>query len=538
MAAVAAAWVAGCGGSERRAADVPPGELLGAAHAAGHRLRGGGFPKPDQTNRTPVVIVGGGIAGLAAAWRFSKAGFSDFQLLELEGAAGGNARFGVNAVSAYPWGAHYIPLLTQESVHAREMLADLGAIDGDPHAARPRYEERYLCHDPQERLYRNGLWQEGLLPEIGASDEDRRQYRRFRQLMQAYTARRDRRGRKAFAIPVAASSPDPELMALDRMTMREFLLRQGFDSAPLHWYVNYGCRDDFGTDYSRTSAWAGVHYYASRDAEAQDAEHGSVLTWPEGNGWVVRKLAARSKQRIVTHAMAYRVANNRRRATVDYFRTDQRRSVRIEADQVIFAAPMFLTPYLLEGAPAGLVAAGRAFTHAPWLVANLTLKAVPEQRAGAPLSWDNVIYGTEGLGYVVATHQALRTAPAPTVLTYYRPLSEFAPAVARERLIAAGREAWVTRILEELSRPHPDLRGLTTRVDVFRWGHAMVRPVPGFIWGGARRAFAQPWDRVHFAHSDLSGMSLFEEAVYWGARAAEAVLHRLGATKRGAARSI
>lgn len=527
MAAMAAAWAAGCGDPGRRAQKLPPGELLGAAHLAGHRLRSGGFPEPGETRRLPVVIIGSGVAGLAAAWRLHQAGFGNFRLLELEGAPGGNARYGVNSVSAYPWGAHYIPLLTREAVQARELLADLGVIAGDPRAARPRYEERYLCHDPQERLYRNGLWQEGLLPEIGASNDDRRQYRRFAELMGDYRARRDRSGRRAFAIPVAASAADPELVALDRMTMRDFLLGHGLDSVPLHWYVNYACRDDFGTDYSQTSAWAGVHYYASRDAEAENAERGTVLTWPEGNGWVVRRLADRLQGQIVTHAMAFRVADGRRRATVDYFRTDEGRAERIEAERVIFAAPLFLAPYLLEGAPAELRAAGRAFTHAPWMVANLTLKAAPAEQAGAPLSWDNVIYDSPGLGYVVATHQALRTAPGPTVLTYYRPLSGMPPAAGRERLLATGRGDWAERILAELERPHPEIRGLTTRLDVFRWGHAMVRPVPGFMWGGARRAFDAPWGRVHFAHSDLSGMSLFEEAVYWGVRAADAVLRKL-----------
>lgn len=33
----------------------------------------------------------------------------------------------------------------------------------------------------------------------------------------------------------------------------------------------------------------------------------------------------------------------------------------------------------------------------------------------------------------------------------------------------------------------------------------------------------RPLDRVHFAHSDLSALPLFEEAVFWGARVAAEV---------------
>ena len=39
--------------------------------------------------------------------------------------------------------------------------------------------------------------------------------------------------------------------------MRDFLLQHGLDSAPLHWYVNYACRDDYGCRYDETSAWMG-----------------------------------------------------------------------------------------------------------------------------------------------------------------------------------------------------------------------------------------------------------------------------------------
>ena len=44
-----------------------------------------------------------------------------------------------------------------------------------------------------------------------------------------------------------------------------------------------------------------------------------------------------------------------------------------------------------------------------------------------------------------------------------------------------------------------------------RWGHGMVRPTPGTIWGGARALAAAPVGAVHFAHTDLSGIALFEE---------------------------
>ena len=69
---------------------------------------------------------------------------------------------------------------------------------------------------------------------------------------------------------------------------------------------------------------------------------------------------------------------------------------------------------------------------------------------------------------------------------------------------------------------------MTTRLDCFRNGHAMVRPLPGLIWGEARRRLAADSERLRFAHADVSGLSLFEEAQYRGVLAAERTLSRLG----------
>ena len=177
------------------------------------------------------MIVGAGVAGLSAAWRLDKRGFRDFVVLELAQQAGGNARWGENEITAYPWGAHYVPVPDKSTVLVRELFEELGVLrDG-------QWEERDLCFSPKERLFLHGRWQEDIEPAVGLSDKDRDQFRRFADQIEQF------RRSGEFTIPMAmGAKPSP----LDRLSMADWMREQGFDSTYLNWYINYACRDDYG----------------------------------------------------------------------------------------------------------------------------------------------------------------------------------------------------------------------------------------------------------------------------------------------------
>ena len=122
------------------------------------------------------------------------------------------------------------------------------------------------------------------------------------------------------------------------------------------------------------------------------------------------------------------------------------------ADAVIFAAPTFLAPYLIEDAPRA-----DGFEYSPWLTANLTLDRMPREK-GLELAWDNVIYDSPTLGYVDATHMSLATHIERSVWTFYWSLAEYSPADARRLLLAKDWSYWKEAILRDLERAHPDIR--------------------------------------------------------------------------------
>ena len=502
----------------------PPlrGRIVGQSDARGHLLRAGG-PVAGVARREelPLAILGGGIAGLSAAWRLARAGVEEFALLELEDECGGTSIGGANEVSAFPWGAHYLPVPERGQRAVCELLAELGLARGFAPDGRLCVPETALVRDPKERIFFSGAWSEGLFCVDGADARDLGQLQRFEERVRGLAARRGPDGKRWFALPLAHSSQDPEALALDELSMAQWLEREGLDSPRLRWYVEYACRDDFGCSLSGTSAWAGLHYFAARLSES-GREPAEFLAWPEGNAFLARALARAAQGRVRTGQVVLAIEPRGERVLVRVLDASTQALCEYSCARVICALPRFVARRLLSGLPE------LGFAMSPWVVANLTLRERPGSR-GFPLAWDNVLRESESLGYVVATHQQDRT-DARSVWTWYRPFVAADARAARESVLAASWEDWRDAVLGDLERAHEGLADCVETLDVWRWGHAMVRPEPGFVWSAARRAAARPAGRVHFAHTDLSAMALFEEAQWHGVRAAEEVLAARGAS--------
>lgn len=524
LAIVSSSLVAGCG---RSAGHLPPnGEIVGANRARGHRLRDRtSLPTiaDGEWSTVDVVVVGGGIAGLVSARELHKPGNINFVVLELEDQPGGTSRGDQGNVTSFPWGAHYLPVPMADNRELLQLLEEMGMIVDYDGQGRPRFVEEYLCREPEERLYFDGQWHAGLQqPEMSPSD--RLQWQRFQAQIDYWVGWRDASDRRAFGLPIARTSDSAELRELDRLSMAEWLDLQGFDSESVKWEVDYACRDDYGTELAATSAWAGLFYFASRVDVPGDSPQ-PLLTWPEGNARLVRHLADVAGSRVITGQTVVSIEPGAttgqpvRIMAIDGQTGSARGWL---ARKVIFAAPQFVARHVIRGYAAERGEAISAFSYAPWLVANLHLHGRPRETGVQP-AWDNVLRNSPGLGYVIATHQSGRDH-GPTVFTYYRPLSEMDPPAGRNWLEQLDWSASAELVLADLERAHPDLRSLVTRLDVMHWGHAMIRPTPGFRFSDARRICEQPFHDVHFAHTDLSGVALMEEAFYHGVRAGQEVL--------------
>ncbi len=518
LTAVAGGWLAQASGASSRS---PAGGILGAAASVGHLLRDGGVPAPQgPPERADVVIVGGGVSGLSAAWRLREAGL-DVIVLEIEPFLGGTSASSDDGAAPHPFGAHYLAAPNPEARAALRLLSEMGALTHWDAAGRPVFDPRLLCHAPQERIFFEGAWHPGLVPLDALRPDERAELARFSEVEARMTARLGADGRPWFQIPVDQSSRDPEVIALDRLTMAEWLDREGYRTRFLRWYVRYATLDDFGGEPEDVSAWAGLHYFAARKLRTPELEGSHFLVWPEGNGRLVKALAAASPARRRTGTLVTRVAPLAGRPGVEVVAFEPPgRAYRLEARAAIVATPGFVARRLVPGA-ADRGLPDRAAS--PWLVANLHV----DRPVDPDLPWDSVIWGADGLGYVDARHQ-LTTLSDRTVLTYYRAYGGVDVASTRARLAVAPWGALADDVLRDLAPAHPDLRAETSRMDLVVWGHAMPRPRRGFL---GHRPFEVPTtlaDRIAWAHVDQTGLALFEEAQARGVRAAESLADALG----------
>lgn len=500
------------------------GKIAGANAKTGHLLREKINHIPEKVIKINTIIVGGGISGLSTAWSLKKNKKTNFLLLEMDTVTGGNSQSGENHVSKYPWGAHYVPLPNIYDLNVKELFEDFNIITGYQNGV-PVINEYFLCADPQERLFYQGKWQEGLVPTYGVSDADKEQYKEFFSYTESLKNIKGSDGKYLFSIPLDLSSSDDKYRSLDKISMHQFLTDKKWDSKPLLWYINYCCRDDFGVGIEKVSAWAGLHYFCSRIGKCVNSDSAENITWPEGNGWLASKLKEFSHENIRCNQLVYNIeVVSDELVYVDSFNTQNNTYTRFEAENVVYCGPRFTARNIIKSLDTETI---KELTYSPWLTANITLASSPSGE-GAPLSWDNVNYYSDSLGYIVANHQGLKINQKETVITYYLPLDKLESLKSRHSAYRKSFDDWVDIVVPDLEKSHSGISKQITNIDVWIWGHGMISPGIDYLWSDKRQAMQKSHGPVQFAHSDMSGISIFEEALYQGCKAAKSILRKSG----------
>lgn len=520
------------GGPEARAAQAGAakgrrfdGELIAESYGIAHRLRDGSLEIPALTPEGPLhdaIVLGGGVSGLMAAWDLTRGGLDDVMLYEKEGYVGGNARKGHANGTDYTCATW--SLVRPKDPFLKRLYGDLDMITGYDAEGTPKIRKELLGPGPEYNALIDGTWfpfvtgsETDTLPHMPLPEKDRRDMIAFYREMEAWGTRKGSDGRPAFAMPVEEGSRDPEILALDQITMQEYAARKGWAGRTLR-DVDDWCSSDIGGGLADVSAYA---FWAFNSL----GQGGEDITLPGGNAWVAERLADRvGHDRIRTGLFAVRVVNDGKEVRVTFVDPMTERFSMQRARTVVIACPKHITGRMVPEMTTPDRLAYHDYRYAALLMGAASVRRTPVLK-GAPLAWYNTGPCKLAQGFLVGDYNSDRWRqgdPArPNVLCLWAPLAGRA---TRAEILEEPWSHWADLLANDLETMVPGIGADLTRLDVYAWGHHMVVPYPGFLTGDLRRKLTRPLGRITFAHSDRNGMPSFELATRSGHDAAQEAL--------------
>ncbi len=482
-------------------------------NSLGHQVREQLSEKSTNTSESiDVAIIGAGISGLSAGYFLEKSGFQNFKIFEMNSVAGGNAEYFNSKHGKASWGAHYLPIIRNDDSLLKDFLKEHNIITGESNGL-PNYNEEYLCHDPHERLFIRGRWQDSLIPQTALEPEALKEIQEFLKFTDSLKSQKGSDGKFLFSIPVDDSSADPDFRKLDQMSFKAYLLQKNWKSEALHWYTNYACLDDFGTTSEATSAWAGLHYFCARNGKAANTEEQSVLTWPEGNGFLSDCLQKNIKKKIYANSLVRKISKKDNFFEIQISNTKENTYQKFEAKKVIYCLPRYTAPFVIDNYPKT-----ESLKYYPWIISHMYLEKAALEKNHA-LAWDTVRFLSSDLGYINNYHQYITQNTNEVLITFYSVFADGTPRENRKLLSSWNSEEIKKDLLTKLEKYHPGIESAIQSIDYRILGHAMISPAVNFIWNERKNVLPSEWNGIHFAHSDMSGISIFEEAFHRGHQA-------------------
>lgn len=507
---------------DRTLGDVAPAAFSGEEPEPAHRILWdrdavlAAAEPPDSAERVPLVIVGGGISGLATAWLLRQ---HRPLVLERSPRFGGSSRGEAWRGVDYAIGAAYF-------IRPDEGSPIEGFLDELSLTPRVKTEE-----DPvilSGKRY-DAFW-DGSSTVAGATQ--------IRRLARHFQAVLDEEEGQVFPdIPVTDPARRPHLDALDRRSFHDYL--QEVAGGSLHPHaasvIEHYCWSSLGASMSEVSAAAGLNFYAS--------EFGEVCVLPGGNAAVAERLverlaAALPPGHLRPGCLVADVQAGDDGVLVRY--ADASGAVRtVAANAVVLACPKFVAGKIVRDLEPSRLAAIARLRYRAYLVANLLLdRGVGHDFYDLFLAGDgtapyaDVEAAADAQG---ATDVVLGTWARPhrdhTVLTLYRalPFDGGRAAVYDEDSYGTYRSQFARQVERDILPLVGARPGDIADLRVARWGHPLPVAEVGFIADGLPEALGAPFrDRVFFVQQDTWALPAFETAVTEAILAAPKIDRGLG----------
>lgn len=559
-------------------------EILNVAHG----LRDGRFfdstsKAADSGEACDLVIVGGGMAGLGAAYEFSlhRSVGQSCMILENHPVFGGEAKRNEFDVDGYrligPQGSNGFYMNSPGEISEdRYYMNELGIPSEFEYSEMPaKFAPLRFAHEHYEFLLWNeyefskgfffdreshgvpAQWHRDVwanqLRDVPLGDDEKRQLLHWRQFMD---------------VPEKSDSMSAKL---DNMTYRQFLGEYLGVGQSVSDYVSPILASAAGLGSDALSAYAasllgmpGLWYGPPIDPQTRHS-------FPGGNeGFVrhfIRKLIPDAlpgpatfenimsapidfsvldkkdnpvRMRLGSHVIDIRHSGRIENSDgVDVIYVRDGKQVRIRAKAVVMASGGWINKHVIADLPDSYRQAYDEFVHAPMLVANV---AVTNWRFMYKLGITAAQW-QEGFGFAVNIRRPMNVGDyrppldpdKPTVLSFYVPFDR--PGMSAVQQAIAGRAALLStsyaqyekQIRDQMTRlfgasgfdADRDIAGIILN----RWGHAYVAPTPGFFYrsdgspGYSREIAEKPHGRIAFGHGELRGFQHWGPAADQGAKA-------------------
>jgi protoporphyrinogen/coproporphyrinogen III oxidase len=462
-----------------------PADVDGEDNRICHQVRDGKiFTRPASSARHDVVIVGGGVSGLTAAYRLQH---RDFLLLEKEPHWGGNAYAMDYEGSVYATGSAF---LTKDE-HAYPFSKEIGL-------------EPLPVNSPDASIIHGELvldtWGEGL-SKLPYSESIREGFKKFKKEMLAIDV--EKRGKELFNKPFS-----------------DFL--KGYPAELKQWWDNFGPSNWGATSEDTAAALAIGTLREMADESGTDDRY----TWPGGLGAITKKLAgilqAKYKERMVAGATTVAVVSEKEAVQVTYMVGGELKTVTAKA--VIMATPKFITRRIVDGLPEKQSDAMHQIRYIPYPVVNLIFDK-PVFNHG----YDTWCPGNAFTDFVVADWVIQKQ---PGYRQKFNILSCYAPLREQDRgqlLNETGARNIAANVLTDFQKLMPGFNVDPLEVHIYRRGHPLYMSTPG-LYTQVQPLVRHPMDRVFFANTDSEGP---ESTTNEGIRAAQRAVKEVEARLAG-----
>ena len=458
---------------------------------SGHLIKNALSLKVSKKRQTETLIVGGGLAGIAAAHTLNN---KDYLLLELDDRYGGSSSASNYQGVALSRGAHYdLAYPGYYGVEVLKMFEQLEIIEyqgwNDSWSFKDR--QHLIPAARRQQCFQKGKLRKAVIPKTEASHK-------LMEVLRPFEGR--------MILPTRLTPVD--IQYLDQMTFDTFLNDQNIDADPyFRNLIDYQMLDDYGGTSQQVSALAGIHYYTCRPYQKQHVE---LFSAPEGNQYFAKKIHQQlSSHKILNQHLVYHIEKQGAGYLVNALDIIQNQRLEIQTDAIVYAGQKHSLPYIAPEIDSPF----NENIYAPWMVVNILTKQKPNNFG----FWQNEYLDSKSgfLGFIDSSVQYQGNLKGIHCLTGYYCLkpehrSQLLTVEDHKDRIVNETLTYIRSMVKEPINPEAAF--------IHVMGHAMPIPTPNYLF----KTYPEIGN-FNFSGVDTGKLPLLFEAIDSGIMAAKSL---------------